>query len=375
MRYLFLNQYFPPDPAPTGVLLKEVAETMQQQGHEVVFVSAAEGYRSGQGRGGRMKREAMALWSILRQALGSPRADVVVSGSSPPCLLIVAALVALLHRARHLHWAMDLYPEIAVALREIPLGWPARILQALMGWCYRRAAAVVALDDDMAAHLAQLYRIKAEIIRPWVTAEMLAPRARALESQNSAAPVEKWTWLYSGNLGRAHEWETLLDAQSIVEREGNPIWLVFQGSGPAWPAAQARAQELGLRQVEWRPYAPEADLPATLLAAQAAVVTQRPEAQSLLWPSKLALLLSLPVHILWVGPKDGAIARMLQERGGSAIFALGDAAGLAAHLQRQYETSAPATPQVIDANLHREESLTHWKRLLSTSAPTRSSAT
>ena len=115
MRVLFLNQYFPPDPAPTGVLLRELADELERAGHMVDFVAAREDYRAGQKKGGRMVREARALGRMLLDGLRRPRVDVVVSASSPPCLLVVATLVAAWHRARSVHWIMDLYPEIAVA--------------------------------------------------------------------------------------------------------------------------------------------------------------------------------------------------------------------------------------------------------------------
>ncbi|HYR57220.1 MAG TPA: hypothetical protein VEO95_01265, partial [Chthoniobacteraceae bacterium] len=111
MRVLFLNQYFPPDPAPTGVLFAEIAAELEKAGHAVDFVAARQEYRAAQKQGGRLLREARALCQMLLDGLRRPRADVVVSGSSPPCLLVVATLVARWHRARSVHWIMDLYPE------------------------------------------------------------------------------------------------------------------------------------------------------------------------------------------------------------------------------------------------------------------------
>ena len=108
MRVLFLNQYFPPDPAPTGVLLRELADELERAGHTVDFVAAREDYRAGQQKGERMVLEARALGRMLLDGLRRPKADVVVSASSPPCLLVVATLVAAWHRAKSVHWIMDL---------------------------------------------------------------------------------------------------------------------------------------------------------------------------------------------------------------------------------------------------------------------------
>ena len=326
MRLLFLNQYFPPDPAPTGILLREIADALTAAGHEVLFASSGQDYRAGQKRASRMRRELEALWRLFRAALAAGPVDAVISATSPPLLVVVAALVSKLRRALHYHWLFDMYPELATALGEIPDGPAARAFSAMTRSAYRAAACVVALDDDMAARLKQ-YGVSPQIIPPWVFQSLLAARAAllpALPSLNTD-PV----WLYSGNLGRAHEWRTLLDAQRLLESAGAPWRLVFQGGGPAWPAAQDYAASLALRRCDWRSYVPEDQLPASLLAADVLVVTQKPETCGLLWPSKLALATSLPRPLLWVGPTDRAIARDLATLPGAAIFLPGDANSIA----------------------------------------------
>ena len=360
MRVLFLNQYFPPDSAPTGVLLRELAEELLCAGLAVDFVAAREDYRAEQGKRGRMLREAKALARMLLDGLRRPRVDVVVSGSSPPCLLVVATLVAAWHRAKSVHWIMDLYPEIAVALGEVPAGWVSRMIARAMGWCYRRAARVVALDEDMAERV-RGYGVACAVIRPWVFASVLPQLAGARGEADA-----EWTWLYSGNLGRAHEWETLLQAQALLEQRGTGVRLVFQGGGPARAAAQARAGALGLRQCVWTDYVAAAEVPASLLRAQVLAVTQLPAAQGLLWPSKLGLAMSLPRPILWVGPVDGAIARMLRALPSAGIFAPGQEKAIADWLLARKEgASRTPVPAVFDAAAQRTVALAAWMELFS----------
>jgi len=357
VRILFLNQYFPPDPAPTGVLLQELAEQMRAAGHTVDFVAARQDYRAGQRRGGRMAREALALGRMWLDGLRRPRPDVVLSATSPPCLLLVGAFLAWWHRARSVHWVMDLYPEIAVALGEIRDGMLARTLRALMGWAYRRCAAVVVLDDDMVQRLRST-GARLEVIRPWVFSSVLEVLART-----AAAPQPSWTWVYSGNLGRAHEWETLLAAQALLEQRKAGIRLLFQGGGPSRPAAEERARQLGLRDCAWAGYLEEAELPASLLRANVLVVTQLPAAQGLLWPSKLGLILGLPRPILWVGPTDGAIAALLRDLPHAGVFAPGESGAIADWLVAQKSEKPPAE-RALDPAAHRQAALASWKSLL-----------
>jgi glycosyltransferase involved in cell wall biosynthesis len=358
MRILFLNQYFPPDPAPTGVLLREVADELVAAGHEVDFVAARQSYRGGQQSGGRLRREFVALLRMFFDGVRRSRADVIFSASSPPCLLVVATLLSFWHRAKSVHWAMDLYPEIAVSLGEVREGFFSRMISRIMGWCYRRAAMVVALDSDMAERLAA-YGVSAKVVRPWVFQSILdAPMPEI-------APCEPWTWLYSGNLGRAHEWETLLLAQAQLEARGVDVRLVLQGGGPLWPHAQKRARELKLAGCEWHDYAPEERLRESLLRAQCCIVTQRPEVCGLLWPSKLGLVLTLPRPILFVGPADGAIARELTAYPHARTFATGRAEEVATWIERlRCESVTVNMAEVFDAREHRAQSLRTWREWL-----------
>jgi glycosyltransferase involved in cell wall biosynthesis len=356
MHILFLNQYFPPDPAPTGILLREVADRLCDSGHTVDFVAARQDYRCGQQKGGRMRREMMALARMLFDALRRRRPDVVISATSPPCLLLVATIVAIWHRAKSIHWVMDMYPEIAVSLGEIREGGLSAMIRRFMGWCYRHAQAVVVVDKDMAVRLGE-YGVDAQVVAPWVFSSVIEQVNRA-----SAEPEEPWTWIYSGNLGRAHEWETLLAAQAILEKRGAGIRLVFQGGGPARSAAEAKAAELGLRECVWKGYAEEAELPNTLRRAEVLAVTQLPAAQGLLWPSKMALILALPRPILWVGPTNGAIARELRPLPATGIFAPGEAEALADWLVAC--KSAGESRPAIDPGSVRKAALNYWREIV-----------
>jgi glycosyltransferase involved in cell wall biosynthesis len=359
VRILFLNQYFPPDPAPTGVLLRELGDHLAARGDAVEFISAGQEYRSGKRNRRRILRELQALCAILWKSLRAQRADVIFSASSPPCLPAVASVAAWWHGAKSVHWAMDLYPELALALGELKPGIAARAIHKLMEHAYGKADVVVALDEDMAACL-EKYGVRADFIRPWIS-----EKSSSEAGENCQPDDGEWTWIYSGNLGRAHEWETLLQAQALIEERQSPFRLCFQGGGPCWSPAQMRAKELGLKHCEWRDYADECDLRASLLRGRVLVATQKPEARGLLWPSKLGLLLSLPRPILWVGPTDGAVARLLRPASRAGIFAPGQAAEIADWLESLRSTGGVgAVTPAEDGRAHRALALQRWESLL-----------
>ncbi len=356
-RILILNQYFPPDPAPTGLLFGEIAEALRARGHRVECVGAAQAYHDGRRFEGRMKRELRALASLLGRGCRAEKPDVVISGSSPPCLLLAAGLVARRHGARSIHWAMDLYPDLAVALGEISPGPGPALLSRLMRWAGRRGQ-MVSVDEDMAALLARR-GLDSVPIRPWVTG------ADKLADLGPVPRSEPFRWLYSGNLGRAHEWRTLIEAQAVIEARDCPATLVFQGGGAGREGAERRARELGLRRVEFAEYAPAAEFLPTLLEAGALVATQLPETAGMLWPSKLALLAAIPRPFLWIGPEGGQVAALARTAEDACAFAVGDAVGLADVVEKlTRQSAAPAKLDVARLRAERQGALERWTALV-----------
>jgi hypothetical protein len=326
-RFLFVNQFIPPDPAPTARLLGEVAEALVKRGHTVVFAGDQADYRGSKTLlGSRALREGVALMRLWWKTLTSPRCDAIICLTSPPLLPVAVRAARFRHRgAKLIHWAMDLYPDVAVALGEVRKGSLLhRVTARAMSSVYRACDLLFALDPDMAARLVK-DGARLEIVPPWPPAvDRIDP-----PPPRGDGP---FLWLYSGNLGRAHEWRTLLEAQRRLEDEGLAIDLIFQGGGTEREAARHHAETLGLKRCHWRDYAPEPALISSLLSVDALVVTQRPETSGCLWPSKLALALLVDRPLLWVGATDGSLASSLRDAG-HTVLAPGESKDLAERLK------------------------------------------
>ena len=315
---------------------------MRNQGYETSLVGDAVDYRGGKTLlGSRALREARSLLRLLFRAATAPRADAIVVLTSPPMVPVVAALARLRHRrARLIHWAMDLYPDVAVALGEVREGSLLhRLTAAFMRRVYRACDLVIVLDREMASRVGPGPK-RVEIEPPWPPeATLFSPSVD--EAAAEGRGERPFIWLYSGNLGRAHEWRTLLEAQARLEAEGLAVDLVFQGGGAERIPAEADAAGLGLRRCHWRDYAPESGLIDSLLAADALVATQRPETAGCLWPSKLALAVLVGRPILWVGSEDGGIAQWLRQQGHHAV-APGESQSLAREVAALASNTRPA---------------------------------
>ena len=201
MRIAFLNQFYIPDTAATGQLLADVAEELTERGHEVHVICSRRTYSGGAGafaaskvingvhvhrvgatgfgRGRAVGRlldwlsfYLLAMWRAFRL----PKMDVCVALTTPPFISLVSLLLSKLRGTRNVIWAMDLYPDIAVAyevLRRESLVY--RLLTRLNTLLYRHAAAVISLGEVMTDRLQSLGvpRNRVHTVHNWVPGEVV----------------------------------------------------------------------------------------------------------------------------------------------------------------------------------------------------------
>jgi colanic acid biosynthesis glycosyl transferase WcaI len=174
---------------------------------------------------------------------------------------------------------------------------------------------------------------------------------KVIEPVNHAANALRLEWGcgdafvvgYSGNLGRAHEIETLLDAVAIIERGGtsglvDPVWgapwhrsilWLFIGSGALFDPLKAEVGRHNLSSVRFKPYQPSALLAQSLSAADVHLVSLRPELEGLIVPSKFYGIAAAGRPTIFIGDKEGEIARLIARHECGRTVAVGDGAGLA----------------------------------------------
>ena len=91
---------------------------------------------------------------------------------------------------------------------------------------------------------------------------------------------------------------------------------------------------MGLSNVQFRPYQDRAGLSLSLGVADVHLVSQRPEVEGFVFPSKLYGILAAGRPVVFIGEHDGEIGQLVErERIGVAVRQ-GDAQGLADQVHR-----------------------------------------
>lgn len=396
MRVVYLSQHFAPDVAAAAQMVSDLGAALTAAGHDGTAISCDRSYvdpstryplretlrgmqiervrSTGFGRArkiGRMADYATFLLGATRRLLFGKKPDVVISLSSPPMMALVGTLGARLRGARSIFWSMDVYPDVAFELGVIRRGGLVGRFFSFLAWVSLRTPdVVVALGDTMAARLTALGARNVEVIHNWAPVESNA-------APTNAGRMPSWgddcVLMYSGNLGLAHEFETMLVAASSV---GSRVRFVFVGGGPRLGEVKARVDELGLTNVEFHPYVSLDAVAASLGAPNVHLVSMRDGLQGLLVPSKIYGILGAGRAALYVGPAEGEIHDIVTAGGCGVSLRIGDVDGLVDAIRRYRDEPTLAGEHgrrarlFYDENFAREKSLGKFVRLVERVAAT-----
>lgn len=325
MRILFLNQFFWPDPAPTGKLMADLAGQLQADGHQVTVLAGESGYeehatyadpqisviRLQTAKYSRHSVWRMLSWlsflgGALLRALLLPRQDLVVCLTSPPGLSYVGLLLQWLRGTQLWIWEMDLYPDVAEGVGLLRSGSLAqRVLRGVMNFPRRQAAGVLVLGECMKERLAAqgVPREKLIIAENWAENVTCAPVRR-----EGGEPLRI---LYSGNLGLAHDVETISEVIQQLAND-NRFEFVFCGGGKRRGTLEALVEKQQIGNVRFLGYQDEEEFGRLLESAHIGLITLLPGCVGTVVPSKMYSLLAAGRPVLFIGPDTAATAIQIE---------------------------------------------------------------
>ena len=339
MSLLFINQFFWPDAAATSQLLTDLACHLAGEGHEVRVI-CADGYYApdasvpappvairripalpfARNSAGRIASYASFLGMAGAYGLGGPRPHTVVTLTTPPALSLIGSLIRSLRGSRHFIWEMDLYPDIAVDLKVLsPTGPVTRSMAWALTAARRRCHGIIALGEDMKDRLAAqgIDPEKISVCDNWADGKAIVPLP---------FPDSPLTIHYSGNLGLAHDVETIRAVMRHF-RHDSRFRFVFAGGGALRPALESWCLAAGIAGASFEPYSPRNDLGLSLSQGHIGLVTQLSETLGAVVPSKTYGIMAAGRPVLYIGPAAGTPARIIYSRHCGWHIEPGDVAG------------------------------------------------
>jgi len=399
-RLIFVNRFFCPDHSATSQILSDLAFYLAKAGRDVHVVTSTQLYddakaalpvseiingvhvhrvpSTGFGRNRLLGRSIdyvsfyRSMWQCL-VALARP-GDIIVAKTDPPLTSIIALAAARREGARLVNWLQDIYPETAVELGVPFMRGPfAASLMALRNRSLRQAEATVVVGDLMARKVESLGAPSARVhvIANWCHDEVIRPVAQSENRLRQAWGLAgQFVLGYSGNLGRAHEFETMLAAAERLRNEPHFIFLMIGGGKRFEELSHAVKRQDLASSFRFIPYQEQKMLSYSLAVADAHWLSLNPKLEGLIVPSKFYGIAAAGKPIIIVGDKNGEIGRRVQQHGCGIVVAPGDTDALIDALRRL--SNAPGTilemgrraRAMLDAHFPRQQALQRWSGLL-----------
>ncbi len=405
MRVVFVNRYFYPDHSATSQMVSALAFHLASRGWDIGAITSRQLYdepdaqlprretvngvrilRVGSTNFGRasLVGRAFDYLSFAHNALWkihSQRDALIVAMTDPPLTSVIAAAA---HRP-YINWLQDLFPDVAEALGvRAP-----RFLHRVRDWSLRRARANVVIGEQMAS------RVPRPVVREnWAVGvghQTAGSRQQTAGGETrgsldfarddggdarddgggspllSAAGclLPTFTVGYSGNLGRAHDVATMIGAMRLL-REDLAIAFKITGGG-------ARLDEVrreNLPNVRFAPYASLEGLSDSLASVDVHLVSLNPRLEGLIVPSKFYGVLAVGRPVIYIGARDGELARLVLSHEIGYVVEPGEAVTLANAIREL--ANAPGKARTMGERalaLYRERfsaeiAMEHWERIL-----------
>src|SRR5215467_1773262 len=292
MKVVFVNRFFYPDHSATSQLLTDLTFHLVKTGTAVHVITGRQVYddpdftlpsneliqgvrviRVWTTRFGRQNLLGRTLdyltfylsaaWSLF--ALVKPE-DVVVAKTDPPLISVVAAMVVKSRGAKLINWIQDLFPEVAVALGVGGIKGLEGLLRSGRNWSLRTASKNVVIGDGMGKKLAGegIKPDAIQVIHNWADGCVIQPVDREKNDLRREWNLQDaFVVGYSGNIGRAHEFHTILDAAEKLKSAANIVFL-FIGGGAQRDRIEEEARRRGLENIMFKPYQPREQLALSL---------------------------------------------------------------------------------------------------------------
>lgn len=400
-RVYFFNRFFWPDSSATAQILTDLCRGLDHERYTVIVVTSRLNYgdtgisypafetvegikvrrlwSSRFGRSslpGRLLDYATIYLSFFLFMIGRlGPGDLAVFKTDPPLLSIPGAVARAIKGFDMVAWCQDLFPEVAISEIQFAVGtgWIFRLLAGVRDWSLSMADGIVVLGRDMSGFLAArgIAPDKLREISNWsVQGEESMVTEAALRDQWG---IDRDTFVigYSGNLGRAHDWETILQAAKRLRDENNLLFLLC-GGGYGYEQLKRAVEDEGLERLfRFLPYQPLEQLGASLKVPDLHWFTLKETLTPFIFPSKYFGILQAARPLIFIGSTKGEIAGLIRSNRLGQAIPEGDGELLARTIQMMRKDRAGSIEAggraraLWESRYQKATEIGKWEKLLS----------
>ncbi|PHV63385.1 glycosyltransferase family 4 protein [Cyanobacterium aponinum AL20118] len=362
-RVLIFNQFYPPDYAATGQFIEELATEVSREDVKIRVFSGQPGYATDiqkaprNEKKGRLNIRRSRVTNLLPQGVlakvgnstlffmraflhtlrHQKKEDLLIVTTAPAFMTWLGYLAHLMWKKKYICLIYDLYPNVVTALGILPERHPIIVLwQKLNQKTWQFAEEIIVLSQPMKSLIADIYppcEHKITVIDNWADGDFIKPIKK--EDNWFAQKYgldKKFTILYSGNMGRCHDMETIVNAACLLKEYQDQIQFVFIGGGSKQKWGQEKINQVGLQNFLFLPYQKREVLPYSLTACDVSLISMGENMAGVVAPSKLYSTLAAGKAVVTICPKNSFLNELMTTANCGKSFRNGESEALASFL-------------------------------------------
>jgi glycosyltransferase involved in cell wall biosynthesis len=276
-------------------------------------------------------------WSSLL-TLFEKSASLNLFLSQPPLYCIWGYILKKLRKQPYCCLIMDVYPDAAVEAGILKRkSFLARLSALIVKYALKEANDVVVIGRCMKEHLSKHYKRNTKFIPNWADVNKVFPVSKDKNIMRHNLDLrDRFLILYSGNIGRSHFFDDLLEVARRL-RENKNVSFVIIGGGARLGEIQRAKEKHQLVNLMILPFQPVDKLHLSMSLGDVHFISLRSGFDGLVVPSKAYGAMAAGRPIIYQGNENGEIARMIIEENIGTVVPLGDPDGLVNAIMKYYK--------------------------------------
>jgi len=257
-KILILSEFFYPDKSSTPKVLTELAEDLVNNGLDVEVICSNHSYKgslklskkekfngikisrinssnfSRDSKLGRIINYMSFTANLFVKLLFSPKYDSILVVSNPPLIPFIAYLNKLMKNKPYYYLVHDVYPDIAVEVGAIKKdSMPYKLMKNINQLAIKNTEKLIVLGKDMKDIFLKkgVEEQSIKIITNWSKKYELSLEKTDNTFYKERELVSTLNIVYTGNIGRFHDIETIIEIAKVSMQDLPNIRFIFVGDG------------------------------------------------------------------------------------------------------------------------------------------------
>jgi len=374
MKILLITDSYPPEVRSAAVLMQELAEGLNERGHEVTVCTLMPRYNLAAevSRGGRFwytRREngillirvnslpvhKTSVWvrgvseltlplAFLAGSMLGPKPDVIAVYSPPLTLGLTAGVFKYLGSTPFIFNVQDLFPQHLIDFGIMKNPIIINFFKGMEKLVYTLASKIAVHSEGNHKYLLEkrgVPQAKLVTLPNWVDTE-LPHSARILGFRKKWGLEGKFILFFGGVMGLTQGLEVVIQAAEKLKDIEDIVFLLV-GDGMAHTDLKRQVKEKGLTNVIFKPFVTPTEYWSVLKEVDVGIMTLSPEVKTPVVPSKmLGFMAAAKPFIAAVNRESDAIS-IAQASGGGQVVTAGDSLEFAEAVRHLYRDRQMAT--------------------------------